>query len=223
MKQIITTISLLCICLSVVMAQDIPESGIRFDELVKLIGEENIPSGTLWLRDLSKDDETSKLHNSISWNQLQFEIQKYSFGEKNESLKNNDTKKKCLRKGIIPIQVLLHKVNYVDSTLLRQQLSSGIQKNKISTKNVFAASACQDYTLNGGNQQFLLPSEFIHKYGFNELRLWIDFDDGKGLRRLVPDHPIGVSYSSVGIKKCKLKATTGKRNFESNFTFEVKK
>ncbi|MEA3446654.1 MAG: hypothetical protein U9R19_18210, partial [Bacteroidota bacterium] len=199
----------------------------NIDSLVQIIGSEKIPTGTLLIISEKKlNDFDEKLFDKSTWMQLFFELRNATIEREKNVMTINEIARlssRYLHSDIIPIRVLSKKINTISSDRLQEKLLQGIDVSDIGTSDIFAASASQDYSLNGQEQKFILPSELLFLSEKNATKYFIDFDDGRGFRSIVPDRLITVSYSSIGEKLLKLKILSGKKTMQPEFRFRVKK
>lgn len=200
-------------------AQTSPKN-TKAKELKELINQELVPSGILLPRDLNtmiKGELTSN-----QWKQIYYDLSKGSYQGK-EFIQPVDLQLKVSsfhRKQIIPVYLLHYIYQYADSAMIHSILSQ--HKNvDLPDGEIFAASASKDYSFNGSKLQFIFKDEFyFHNTGLKNIL--IDFDDHQSFRPVRFNTALSVSYSSTGIKLCRLKWQKANGQWEqSSFVFNV--
>ncbi len=210
------------------LSQDVSKFNfLSIDSLIKNGDTGLFPTGSLLIinEDSIKAFDSMEF-NKNKWQQLYFDIEKSTiqsrrFGQSIVDI--HEQSSLFLKKNIIPIQVLSKEINYINKDSLTKLNHEKIDSRHIKSQHIFAASAFQEYSLNGRMQEFILPGSLIFSEEFSGKKLFIDFDDGKGFRKFSPNVPILVTYTSIGTKHCRLKMILTNKIIETKFMFNVQK
>ena len=172
--------------------------------------------------------ENSDYVTLSNWNQIYSELAKSNLTQRKfESISViHKQAVKMIREENIPIGLILFNYNYFDDnpeTLMDEQGRLNLTDVNVKERNVFAATAFRQRTLNGNNLVFSLPKSFIFTNHSNfPDRIFIDFDDDSGWQQVTPEKDAKVKYTSTGKKTIAVKAILNNGEvFYSKFNIDV--
>lgn len=178
-----------------------------------------------------KANNIELIETSKEWREIYGEIyQAKLLKDIPEILELKQKIKAKLRQNIFPVGILNYEYNQFKKDALKKGLIS-VKNNKIYTQEndiydkntVFSVSVIDTKQYSGKKITFVFSSKYyFSNYKDNISYIIIDFDDGKGKRKIKPDDKINIIYSTEGIKNISVQLIlkSGKI-FSSGFKFKV--